>query len=50
VVGRLGVPRRFAAERERLSDRFANAVAIVAERRRAAGDPVGADPSRDSSL
>ena len=32
----------FAAERERLSDRYEDALAIVAERRLAAGDPVGA--------
>ncbi len=40
----------FAAERERLSDRFEDALAIVAERRLAAGDPIGARAAADRLL
>lgn len=40
----------FAAERERLSDRFEDALAIVAERRLAAGDPLGARAAADRLL
>jgi DNA-binding SARP family transcriptional activator len=40
----------FAAERERLSDRFEDALAIVAERRLAGGDPLGARAAADRLL
>ena len=40
----------FAAERERLSDRFEDALAIVAERRLAAGDPLGARAAAERLL
>ena len=40
----------FASERERLSDRFEDALAIVAERRLAAGDPVRARAAADRLL
>jgi DNA-binding SARP family transcriptional activator len=40
----------FAAERERLSDRYEDALAIVAEQRLAAGDPVGARAAADRLL
>ena len=40
----------FAAERERLSDRYEDALAIVAERRLASGDPVGARAAADRLL
>jgi DNA-binding SARP family transcriptional activator len=40
----------FAAERERLSDRFEDALAIVAERRLAAGDALGAREAADLLL
>lgn len=40
----------FAAERERLSDRYEDALAIVAERRLAAGDAVGARGAADRLL
>ena len=40
----------FAAERERLSDRYEDALAIVAERRLATGDPVGARDAADRLL
>ena len=40
----------FAAERERLSDRFEDALAIVAERRLADGDAVGARAAADRLL
>jgi DNA-binding SARP family transcriptional activator len=40
----------FAAERERLSDRYEDALAIVAERRLAAGDVPGARASADRLL
>jgi DNA-binding SARP family transcriptional activator len=40
----------FATERERLSDRYEDALAIVAERRLAAGDPVGARAAADRLL
>ena len=40
----------FAAERERLSDRYEDALAIVADRRLAAGDPVGARQAADRLL
>ena len=40
----------FAAERERLSDRFEDALAIVAEGRLAAGDPAGARAAADHLL
>ena len=40
----------FAAERERLSDRYEDALAIVAERRLAAGDAIGARDAADRLL
>ncbi len=40
----------FAAERERLSDRYEDALAMVAERRLAVGDPVGARAAADRLL
>lgn len=40
----------FAAERERLSDRFEDALAIVAQQRLAAGDPLGAHAAADRLL
>jgi DNA-binding SARP family transcriptional activator len=40
----------FAAERERLSDRFEDALAAVAEHRLAAGDPAGAHAAADRLL
>ena len=40
----------FAAERERLSDRFEDALAIVAERRLADGDAAGAQAAADRLL
>jgi DNA-binding SARP family transcriptional activator len=40
----------FAGERERLSDRYEDALAIVAERRLDAGDPVGARAAADQLL
>jgi DNA-binding SARP family transcriptional activator len=40
----------FAAERERLSDRFEDALASVADRRLAAGDPLGARAAADRLL
>ena len=40
----------FAAERERLSDRFEDALAIVAQGRLAAGDPVAAHAAADRLL
>jgi DNA-binding SARP family transcriptional activator len=40
----------FAAERERLSDRFEDALAIVAEQRLAAGDPSGAREAAERLL
>ena len=40
----------FAAERERLSDRFEDALAIVAERRLAADDPIGARSAAERLL
>ena len=40
----------FATERERLSDRFEDALAIVAERRLAAGDPAGAQAAAERLL
>ena len=40
----------FAAERERLSDRYEDALAIVAERRLTMGDPVGARQAADRLL
>jgi DNA-binding SARP family transcriptional activator len=40
----------FAAERERLSDRYEDALAIVAERRLGAGDLVGARAAADRLL
>lgn len=40
----------FAAERERLSDRFEDALAIVAEHRLAAGDVIGARAAADRLL
>jgi DNA-binding SARP family transcriptional activator len=40
----------FAAERERLSDRYEDALAMVAERRLAEGDPIGARASAERLL
>ena len=40
----------FAAERERLADRFEDALALVAERRLAAGDAIGARVAADRLL
>lgn len=40
----------FAAERERLADRFEDALAIVAEQRLAAGDPLGAQAAAERLL
>jgi DNA-binding SARP family transcriptional activator len=40
----------FAAERERLADRFEDALAIVADQRLAAGDPLGAQAAAERLL